>query len=117
MAKHYIDIQCSECDHVEIDFQVNSGETSYDMLHVCPACGGQGTATRVFSDIQVIGKASTRDGTPRPGFTELKRKLDVQIESYKLPASERGEHNREINRLSQAANQAISKKGKDYDRS
>jgi len=109
----YIDIRCGECGGEFPDVRVEVEGMKYTTLHVCPDCGGE--ARRVVSVPAVTGKAATRDGAPRAGFADLKKNLDLQIESYKLPASERGEINKEIAARKKSAQAAITRKGKDYD--
>ena len=109
----YIDIHCVDCDHVEVDYRVTLDEVSYDIPHVCPRCGGQ--ALRVVTMPALMGKEAVRDGVKRPGFEQLKKKLDLQIESYGKAPHERYEYQQEIKALERDASNEISRKGKDYD--
>jgi hypothetical protein len=102
----YVDLSCP-CGVLSEDVRVES--CSYDILHECPACGKL-TAKRIFTLPAIMGKAAYRDGYARPGFAEIKEKLDRQIDSYNLPPEQRGELNAEIKKLDRAVKDATTKR-------
>jgi hypothetical protein len=58
-----------------------------------------------------VQKESYRDGYKRAGLGSLKEKLDLEIESYGMPSSQRGEIKQEIKKAQEAANREVARVG------
>lgn len=67
----------------------------------CEAEGCDGAAGPTWSVPKNL-RASYPDGTVRPGLRRLAEAANLEAESYSLPVSERGEHQKEIARLRKA---------------
>jgi DNA-directed RNA polymerase subunit L len=104
----FVDLSCSTCGMDSEDVAVS--DTSYDVPHECPHCKAS-TATRRPTVPNINGKESVRDGYKRAGFEDLKKNLDLQIASYKLPPEQRGEIQQEIRDRKQSAKQALERVG------
>jgi uncharacterized Zn finger protein len=104
----FVDLTCGACGMESEDVAVKN--TAYDAIHECPACG-ELAATRVATVPNLIGKESFRDGYKRAGFEDLKKNLDLQVESHKLPPEQRGEIQKEIKERKQSAKQALQRAG------
>ena len=82
-----IDIKCSECQHKEVDWPVNSGETAFDFVHKCPKCGG--TSLRLPNRMALRG--CDQKGKEKLTYAIPPAKRRARMEAYGLADDLRGQ--------------------------
>lgn len=88
------DFECTSCSHRFYELLKRSEDDGFAM---CPDCGG--SAERIVSRPNTMHRALP-DGTDRgDNFKRAKEANDREIEMYDLPRDKRGDHKKEIKKL------------------
>jgi putative FmdB family regulatory protein len=90
------DFLCSKCKH-RWDTIVRTSEQ--DSLLVCPKCETLAGQKTISTPRGLLQKEIFHMGKKRKGFSELKESLDLESEMMNKRPSERGEYQKEIDKL------------------
>ena len=98
------DFECTDCGHVHE--QLFSPTAGFDK--VCPQCGEQNVIKKISAS--TLMTVAIADGVKRNESMQLTvRGMQLKAASYKVPPSQRQDHDREINSLQQKAKEALEK--------
>lgn len=90
------DFRCQSCNYV---WDTITKRDAQDSLQVCPKCEMLAGVRTIFTPRGLLQKEIYHMGKKRKGFSELKESLDLESEMMNKRPSERGEYQKEIDKL------------------